>query len=136
MRHWLGDLAISLAAVGVGFLIGYGVGQPKTVTEIRVVDRIVCEPHYLYNEYILHGVKQGESLSSIAGHYYGEAGMWRIIAGANEDVVTGINMVYPYEVLRIPVWGAWQEVEGPGSGVMADSLATDAHFEQYDWGTP
>lgn len=47
-------------------------------------------------------VVQGDSLSKIAKHHYGDANKWRKIYEANKDVIKDPDLIYPGQSLRIP----------------------------------
>jgi nucleoid-associated protein YgaU len=47
-------------------------------------------------------VVQGDSLSRIAKHQYGEASKWRKIYEANRDLIKDPDLIYPGQSLRIP----------------------------------
>jgi nucleoid-associated protein YgaU len=47
-------------------------------------------------------VQEGDSLRSIAKAYYGTIFKWRLIYEANYDSMSGVDMIYPGQVLLIP----------------------------------
>lgn len=47
-------------------------------------------------------VKSGDSLSSIAETYYGDARLWKTIYEANKSIIKNANVIYPGQVLTIP----------------------------------
>ena len=47
-------------------------------------------------------VVQGDSLSKIAKHHYGDANKWRKIYEANKDIIKDPDLIYPGQSLRIP----------------------------------
>lgn len=49
-----------------------------------------------------HIVQKGDSLSSIAQHYYGSAAKWRKILSANEKAIKDPNKITPGTKLTIP----------------------------------
>ena len=49
-----------------------------------------------------HEVKGGETLSKIAQHYYGDAGLYPKIFEANKDRLKDPNMIRVGQKLRIP----------------------------------
>jgi hypothetical protein len=49
-----------------------------------------------------HRVKGGESLSIIAGHYYGDVLLWPVIHDANRQTVKDPNFIQPGWILNIP----------------------------------
>ena len=49
-----------------------------------------------------HTVKSGDTLSSIAQTYYGDASRWREIHGANSGIITNPDVIRVGQVLTIP----------------------------------
>jgi nucleoid-associated protein YgaU len=49
-----------------------------------------------------HTVVSGDSLSKIAGKYYGDVQKYNIIFEANKPMLTDPDKIYPGQVLRIP----------------------------------
>ena len=47
-------------------------------------------------------VVQGDSLSKIAKHHYGEANKWPKIYEANRDFIKDPDLIYPGQSFRIP----------------------------------
>lgn len=47
-------------------------------------------------------VVKGDSLSKIAQREYGDAGKWRRIYEANQDIVKDPDLIYPGQTLKIP----------------------------------
>jgi nucleoid-associated protein YgaU len=47
-------------------------------------------------------VVQGDSLSKIAKHHYGDASKWRTIYEANRDLIKDPDLIYPGQSFRIP----------------------------------
>ena len=67
----------------------------------KVDDRIsVTNPE---PEAQFHTVKSGDSLSKISKEYYGDARKYNIIFEANKPMLKDPNLIYPGQVLRIPV---------------------------------
>jgi hypothetical protein len=56
-----------------------------------------------YDEFEQYTVVRGDTLSSIARAKYGDAASWRRIYDANRDKITKPNLIFPGQVLRIPV---------------------------------
>ncbi|WP_374603393.1 LysM peptidoglycan-binding domain-containing protein [Arenimonas sp.] len=50
----------------------------------------------------VHTVVRGDTLSGIAKHYYGKAGMWPIIFEANRDKLDNPDLIHPGQELKIP----------------------------------
>jgi nucleoid-associated protein YgaU len=49
-----------------------------------------------------HVVQSGDTLSKIAGKYYGDASLYTKIFEANRDVLSDPNKIKPGQKLRIP----------------------------------
>lgn len=49
-----------------------------------------------------HTVARGDTLSAIAGHYYGVMRMYDVIVDANRPLIADADEIYPGQVLRIP----------------------------------
>jgi nucleoid-associated protein YgaU len=49
-----------------------------------------------------HVVRQGDTLSKIAAHYYGDSTLYPKIFEANRDVLTDPNLIRVGQKLRIP----------------------------------
>lgn len=53
------------------------------------------------SDYVVHTVLEGETIQSIAFQYYGDSGMWGVIADANdilnpfEDLHEGMELIIP-----------------------------------------
>lgn len=47
-------------------------------------------------------VVQGDSLSKIAQHFYGDAQSWKRIYEANRDLIRDPDLIHPGQELRIP----------------------------------
>jgi len=47
-------------------------------------------------------VHSGDTLSSIAGHFYGKSGDWQWLYHVNNKTVSNPNLIYPGETLSIP----------------------------------
>ena len=52
--------------------------------------------------YETYEVKQGDSLSKIAKHFYGSGNEWKRIFEANTDVLKDPNKIFPGQKLKIP----------------------------------
>jgi nucleoid-associated protein YgaU len=48
-------------------------------------------------------VRKGDSLSKIAKREYGDAQQWRRIFENNRDIIDNPDLIYPGQVLRLPV---------------------------------
>jgi len=67
-----------------------------------------------------HYVKEGETLSSIASHYYGQARHYQLIYEANRDKLSSPNAVRPRIQLVIPP----DPAQGEGAPAVADADAS------------
>lgn len=54
-----------------------------------------------YSGYWNHTVKKGETLSSIAQHYYNDSSMWKVIYRANTHIIDNPDIIFPGQTLRI-----------------------------------
>ena len=56
-------------------------------------------------KYIQHVVKPGDWLTKIAADssVYGDEEMWKTIYDANRDIIDNPNLIYPNQILKIPV---------------------------------
>ena len=52
----------------------------------------------------MHLVQKGDTLSAIANEYYGEAMKYPTIFEANRPMLKDPDLIYPGQVLRIPVF--------------------------------
>jgi nucleoid-associated protein YgaU len=55
-----------------------------------------------YHGFAVHRVRQGETLSSIAEQWYGDAGRFRDIYDANRNQLNDPDVIFPGQQLRIP----------------------------------
>jgi nucleoid-associated protein YgaU len=55
-----------------------------------------------YHGFAVHRVRQGETLSSIAEQWYGDAGRFRDIYDANRNQLNDPDVIFPGQRLRIP----------------------------------
>lgn len=56
-----------------------------------------------YQGYQEHRVVPGDTLSKLAARYYGGAASWLPIQQANQHLVTDPDLIFPGQVLRIPL---------------------------------
>lgn len=78
--------------------IGLAIGNVKGVDNVDNKMRVtVSEPPSQF-----HNVVSGDSLSKIAGKYYGDVQKYNIIFEANKPMLTDPDKIYPGQVLRIP----------------------------------
>ncbi len=81
--------------------VGNVSGVAQVDDQIRV-DSPEPEPE---PEAIFHTVVSGDSLSKIAGKYYGDVMKYPVIFEANKPMLTDPDKIYPGQVLRIPSQG-------------------------------
>jgi nucleoid-associated protein YgaU len=55
-----------------------------------------------YHGFLQHTVAQGQTLSSIANQYYGNANLWPRLFEANRNSLLDPNRIFPSQVLRVP----------------------------------
>lgn len=55
-----------------------------------------------YTGYFNHVVVSGDTLSALAGRYYGDTSAWEPIRQANQHIISDPNLIFPGQVLRIP----------------------------------
>jgi len=73
----------------------------KVIVPVILGSRIV--PDYVgYRE---HVVRRGETLSAIARTHYGAGGDFRLIVRANPGQITDPDLIFPGQVLKIPIGG-------------------------------
>lgn len=71
----------------------------KVIVPVILGPRIV--PGYIgYRE---HTVARGDTLSAIARTHYGDGSKFTLIVRANPSVITDPNLIFPGQVLKIPV---------------------------------
>lgn len=71
----------------------------KVIVPVVLGPRIV--PGYIgYRE---HTVARGDTLSAIARTHYGDASRFPLIVRANPNLITDPDLIFPGQVLRIPV---------------------------------
>jgi nucleoid-associated protein YgaU len=70
----------------------------------KVVVPITFGPALLdpYHGFAQYTVVAGDTLSSIAQHWYGSAAQWSRVYEANRDQIANSNLIFPGQVLRIP----------------------------------
>ncbi len=68
----------------------------------RVDNRLKVEKSALEAEAQQYTVKEGDSLSKIAQHYYGDPTKYNQIFEANRPMLKDADEIYPGQVLRIP----------------------------------
>ncbi|MFL9844108.1 DUF1573 domain-containing protein [Flavobacterium rhizosphaerae] len=49
-----------------------------------------------------HTVAEGETLSILAGKYYGDIYKYNVIYNANKDIIADSKLIYPGQVIKIP----------------------------------
>jgi nucleoid-associated protein YgaU len=70
----------------------------------KVVVPIVFGPALIdpYNGFAQYTVESGDTLSSIAEQFFGDANRWRAIFQANRDQIEDPDRIFPGQVLRVP----------------------------------
>lgn len=58
----------------------------------------------IYNDYVVHTVLEGETIQSIAFKYYGDSGLWGVIADAN-DILNPFEDLHSDMEIIIPNYG-------------------------------
>jgi nucleoid-associated protein YgaU len=87
-----------------GTLEVYGV-SPADGTEVsKVVVPVTFGPALIdpYHGFALHTVATGDTLSAIAGQWYGDASLWNRIFEANRHQIMNPDLIFPGQELRIP----------------------------------
>jgi len=79
---------------------GGGDGAPIPSVTVPVLYGPMILPGY--TGYYQHVVVSGDTLSALAGRYYGDASKWGPIQQANQQIVPNPNLIFPGQVLRIP----------------------------------
>jgi nucleoid-associated protein YgaU len=69
------------------------------VTVVVTFGRALLDP---YHGFLQHTVVQGETLSSIAAHFYGNANLWPRLFEANRNTLLDPNRIFVGQVLRVP----------------------------------
>jgi len=88
-----------------GTLEVFEVAQDGSGRELsKVVVPIVFGPALLdpYNGFTQYTVESGDTLSSIAERFLGDADRWRAIFQANRDQIEDPDRIFPGQVLRVP----------------------------------
>ncbi|TMM39791.1 MAG: LysM peptidoglycan-binding domain-containing protein [Actinobacteria bacterium] len=104
-----GNFQVGIALSGVpgtpqGMLEVYevsaaGAGEVNKVTVLVTFGRALLNP---YHGFLEHTVAQGETLSAIAGRYYGNVNLWPRVFEANRHILLDANRIFIGQVLRIP----------------------------------
>jgi nucleoid-associated protein YgaU len=97
-------LAIGVPATAQGTLEVFEISQEDGSQLNSVVVPITFGPALLspYRGFAQYTVVSGDSLSSIATQYYGNASKWTIIFEANRNQIQDPDRIYAGQVLRIP----------------------------------
>ena len=61
--------------------------------------RALIDPYHGFAQYT---VVPGDTLSAIAGSWYGNGALWARLYEANRDQIADPNLIFPGQVLRIP----------------------------------
>ncbi len=89
-----GEVETQADAEKIGLAVGNVQGVESVENKLRVTSQ---EPESQY-----HTVVSGDSLSKIAGKYYGDVQKYNLIFDANKPMLSDPNKIYPGQVLRIP----------------------------------
>ncbi|AWH83848.1 peptidoglycan-binding protein LysM [Flavobacterium sp. DGU11] len=89
-----GEVDTQADAEKIGLAVGNVQGVESVENKMRVT---VSEPESQY-----YTVVSGDSLSKIAGKYYGDVQKYNVIFEANKPMLSDPNKIYPGQVLRIP----------------------------------
>lgn len=73
----------------------------KTPEGEQYLDRI---PYIISQDNLTHTVKEGETIQSIAFQYYGDSGLWGLIADANKILNPFEELTTDRQII-IPVYG-------------------------------
>jgi hypothetical protein len=73
--------------------------EVNKVTVLITSGRALLDP---YHGFLQHTVAQGQTLSSIASQYYGNANLWPRLFEANRHVLLDANRIFIGQVLRVP----------------------------------
>lgn len=77
---------------------GDGTELNKVVVPV-VFGRTLLDPYHGFTQYT---VVSGDTLSSMAQHWYGAAAEWHRIFEANRNQISNPNLIFPGQTLRIP----------------------------------
>ncbi|RDI60471.1 LysM domain-containing protein [Nocardia pseudobrasiliensis] len=79
--------------------------SPKDGSELdKVVVPVILGPKIVpaYRVYLEHTVASGETLWSIATHYYGSGNLYHRLVAANPTTITNPNLIHPGDVIKVP----------------------------------
>jgi nucleoid-associated protein YgaU len=77
-------------------------GSPEGLVRLPIIfGRALCDP---YSGYLQHIVVPGDTLVALASYFYGDATRWRQIFNANTHLLNAPNLIFPGQVLRIPMF--------------------------------
>ncbi|MEN3793730.1 LysM peptidoglycan-binding domain-containing protein [Fulvimarina sp. MAC3] len=79
---------------------GGGEAPPPMVTVPVFYGPMILEGYVGFRNYT---VQRGDSLSAIAQRFYDDRGQFRVIQRANAHIIEDPNVIFPGQVLRIPV---------------------------------
>ena len=96
-----GDVAFTLTRLFVTVTDDSGGGEGPIPT---VTLPVLYGPMILpgYTGYWLHEVVAGDTLTSLAQHYFDGSSNWQPIQQANQHLVSDPNLIFPGQLLRIP----------------------------------
>ncbi|WP_029896757.1 Gmad2 immunoglobulin-like domain-containing protein [Nocardia brasiliensis] len=79
--------------------------SPKDGAELgKIVVPVLLGPKIVpgYSVYLEHTIVAGETLWSIASHYYRSGNLYHRLVAANPTVITDPNVINPGEVIKVP----------------------------------
>ena len=76
------------------------VAAHKAVAEKTTLDSVIARKAATGTSY--YKVRQGDTLSQIAYHYYGHARDWQWLFHENDTTISDPNLIYPGQTLRVP----------------------------------
>ncbi|EAU41231.1 hypothetical protein FP2506_00650 [Fulvimarina pelagi HTCC2506] len=79
---------------------GGGESPPPMVTVPVIYGPMILPDYVGFRNYT---VQRGDSLSAIANRFYNDRSLFRVIQQANAHLVEDPNVIFPGQVLRIPV---------------------------------
>jgi phage tail protein X len=91
-------------------IAGVLVGAPQAHAAVRLPPRATAVIEQIHTDALIrhaqtartYTVRAGDTLSTIAQRFYGNAADWQVIYQANRSVIQNPNLIYAGEVLEIP----------------------------------
>ena len=101
----------ALASPATGHTVRTAIAAGAHQTAPRLAElRSVARPAAAHRQQGLptwYTVKSGDSLSAIAGRFYGNAAAWPVLYWANKSQLQSANLILPGQQLRVPVKPAY-----------------------------